>query len=61
MSEINYDEMLHQDTVFLDIDANNSDQLFEQVGAKLKELGYAKDSYVDALKKRERRSFQQVW
>lgn len=54
MSEINYHEMLHQDTIFLDIDAENSDQLFEQVGSKLKQLGYAKDSYIDALKKREK-------
>lgn len=54
MSKINYKEMLHQETIFLDIDADNNDQLFEQVGARLKKLGYVKDSYVDALKKREK-------
>lgn len=54
MSEINYKEMLHKETIFLDVDADNSDQLFEQVGARLKKIGYVKDSYVDALKKREK-------
>ena len=54
MSAINYKDMLHKETIFLDIDAKDSDQLFEQVGARLKDLGYAKDSYVEALKSREK-------
>lgn len=54
MSEINYNDMLHKDTIFLDINAKDSDELFEQVGERLKKLGYAKDTYIDALKKREK-------
>lgn len=54
MSGVNYEDMLHEDTIFLDIDAENSGQLFEQVGAKLESLGYAKDSYIIALKEREK-------
>ena len=54
MTDINYDDMLHKDTIFLDIDEKNSDELFEQVGNRLKQIGYAKDTYIDALKKREK-------
>lgn len=36
MSEINYNDMLHKDTIFLDINAKDSDELFEQVGERLK-------------------------
>lgn len=54
MGKINYSNMLHKETIFLDIDANNSDELFEQVASKLMNLGYVNDSYVRALKLREK-------
>ncbi|MFR0586592.1 PTS sugar transporter subunit IIA [Lactobacillus porci] len=53
MTAIDYEEMLHEDTIFLDVDANNRKELFAEVGARMKKLGYVKDSYVDALNQRE--------
>ncbi|MBN7276396.1 PTS sugar transporter subunit IIA [Lactobacillus acetotolerans] len=53
MTDINYKEMLHEDTIFLTIDANDRDDLFEQIAERLNKLGYVKDSYAEALKKRE--------
>lgn len=53
MTDINYKEMLHEDTIFLTIDANDRDDLFEQIAERLNKLGYVKDSYAEALKKCE--------
>lgn len=48
MTDINYKEMLHEDTIFLTIDANDRDDLFEQIAERLNKLGYVKDSYAEA-------------
>lgn len=53
MATIDYKEMLHEDTVFLDLNASDRKELFTKIGARMKKLGYVKDSYVDALNKRE--------
>ncbi|MDN6663379.1 MAG: PTS sugar transporter subunit IIA [Tetragenococcus koreensis] len=46
-------DVLNKKLVFLNENFNNANELFDFVGAKTKELDLAKNSYVDALKKRE--------
>lgn len=47
-------EELSKDTIFLSIDAKNTDEIFEKLGGNLVDLGIAKETYVDALKEREK-------
>nr|WP_263848858.1 PTS sugar transporter subunit IIA [Lacticaseibacillus thailandensis] len=48
-----YKDMLNQDLIFLDVSATDRHDLFHQIAAKLKAQGYVKDSYEDALNRRE--------
>lgn len=41
--------------VFFDIDATTKEELFQQLGAKLDELGYIQDTWYDAILAREER------
>ena len=41
------------ETIFLDLDGNTSEELFEEVSKKLKSLGYVTEQYVQGLKERE--------
>lgn len=47
-------EELNESLMILGMEADSSDEVFEQLGGVLTHEGYAKDSYVEALKKRER-------
>ena len=47
-------EHLHKELILPQIDAKDSADIFEQAGGKLVSLGYCKDSYVEALKLREK-------
>ena len=46
-------EQLKEELILTGLDAKDSGEIFEAAGGKLHALGYCKDSYVDALKKRE--------
>lgn len=46
-------ENLDERLMMLDLDVKNSDEVFEQMGGRLVEEGYCKDTYVAALKERE--------
>lgn len=50
---LDYKNMLHKDTIFLDVDVNNRDELFATISSKLEDLGYVKSSYSNALSTRE--------
>lgn len=50
---MNYENMLKPDLVFLNVNAENRTDLYQQVAAKLLTLGYVKDTYETALNKRE--------
>ena len=47
-------EHLNKELILPQIDAKDSADIFEQAGGKLVSLGYCKDSYVEALKLREK-------
>ena len=47
-------EELSPSIIYLDLDVKNTDEIFDYMGTKLIEQGYAKDSYVQALKDREK-------
>lgn len=53
MNTINYQQMLHSDTIFLDMHADNRNSLFDQVSFLLQKKGYVKNSYTNVLKERE--------
>lgn len=46
-------EELKEDLIFTDVEAENTDDIFEKLGGALTQKGYTKDSYVQALKDRE--------
>lgn len=47
-------ESLKRDLIFTDLDVKTSDDVFETIGGVLTEKGYTKDTYVQALKDREK-------
>ncbi|MBS7007819.1 PTS sugar transporter subunit IIA [Anaerostipes sp.] len=47
-------ERLNKELILPQIDAEDSGSIFEEAGGKLISLGYCKDSYVEALKQREK-------
>lgn len=47
-------EGLDERLIFPDLKASSADEVFDQLGGKLVETGYCKDTYVDALKEREK-------
>lgn len=47
-------ETLKDSLIFIDLDAKTTDDVFETLGGALTEQGYGKDSYVQALKDREK-------
>ena len=47
-------ERLSKELILPQIEARDSADIFEQAGGKLVSLGYCKDSYVEALKVREK-------
>ena len=53
MTTIDYKNMIQKDCIFLNLKVADRHELFEQVGEKLKRIGYVKDTYVDALNERE--------
>lgn len=53
MTTIDYKNMIQKDCIFLNLKDADRHELFEQVGEKLKHIGYVKDTYVDALNERE--------
>lgn len=46
--------LLDERTVIIDIDANSSDEALDALSTRLVELGYAKESFIEAVKARER-------
>lgn len=46
-------ELFRPELVFFGMDAHTKEELFQQLGAKLDELGYIKDSWYDAILARE--------
>lgn len=47
-------ETLKDSLIFIDLDAKTTDDVFETLGGALTEQGYGKESYVQALKDREK-------
>ena len=47
-------ENIHESLIFPHLDASSQEEVFEKMGSALIEQGYCKDSYVDALKEREK-------
>ncbi|MDX8418138.1 PTS sugar transporter subunit IIA [Absicoccus intestinalis] len=47
-------EDLNKDIIIFQSDANSSDEVFEKMGGILVEKGYCKESYIQALKDREK-------
>lgn len=47
-------EDLKESLIFIDLEAKTTDEVFETLGGALTEQGYGKDSYVQALKDREK-------
>ena len=45
---------LKKELVWLDIDFSSKENLFQEVGKKLYEMGYVKDSFANALSEREK-------
>lgn len=50
---MDYKEMLKPDLVFLNVDEDDRKGLYKNIASKLLKLGYVKDSYEEALNKRE--------
>ena len=46
--------LFHPDLVFCDIDAADTDELFELLGQRLSPKGYIKENWLSAIKERER-------
>lgn len=46
-------ENLESSRIYLNLEAKNTDEIFEKMGSPLVEQGYAKEDYVQALKERE--------
>lgn len=46
-------EKLNTEMIKLNLEAKNTDQIFEKLGGEFVERGYCKESYVQALKDRE--------
>ena len=46
--------LLKRENVFMDVDVGSADELFEKIGLHMVKGGYAKDSFVQALKDREK-------
>ena len=46
-------EELSPSTIYIDLDVKNTDELFDVMGGNLVKEGFAKESYVQALKDRE--------
>lgn len=53
MTDIDYNEMIHSDTIFLNLHAEKRNALFNTIASRLKSLKYVNDSYLSALEKRE--------
>ena len=47
-------EQLRENLILMDMDSKSSDEVFEQLGGTLVKEGFCKESYVDALKIREK-------
>ncbi|MBO8435323.1 MAG: PTS sugar transporter subunit IIA [Tyzzerella sp.] len=47
-------EVLDENLIIPELDASNSDEVFEKLGGRLIEQGYCKDTYINALKEREK-------
>ena len=47
-------DLFKPELVFFDIDAENKEEFFQQLGAKLDELGYIQDTWYDAILTREK-------
>ena len=54
-------ERLSKELILPQIEARDSADIFEQAGGKLVSLGYCKDSYVEALKIREKDIGSSKW
>ncbi|GEO46224.1 PTS sugar transporter subunit IIA [Companilactobacillus kimchii] len=50
---MDYKEMLKPDLVFLNVDEKDRKGLYKNIASKLLKLGYVKESYEEALNKRE--------
>lgn len=50
---MNEADMLHEELVFLDVEARNSEDLFLFVGEELEKRGYVKSSFTHAITERE--------
>lgn len=48
------DILLHENTIVLDIEANNCEEALDALSKRLFETGYVKESYIEAVKIRER-------
>lgn len=48
------DILLHENTILLNIDANNYEEALDALSTRLFETGYVKESYIEAVKVRER-------
>lgn len=46
--------MFHRETIFLDVDANSTEQLLDVLGKKMFDLGYVTPEFREAVKIRER-------
>ena len=51
--ELNIDQLLHIDMVFLDVEAENKEDLLTQLVDKAYSKGYVKDTFLDAVLERE--------
>lgn len=47
-------EKLNENLIALNLEAESSDDIFEELGGRLIREGYCKESYIEALKERER-------
>ena len=45
---------LRKENVFIDVEVNDTDELFETIGRRMIDGGFAKDSFIQALKDREK-------
>jgi len=45
---------LRKENVFIDVEVNNTDELFETIGRRMIDGGFAKDGFIQALKDREK-------
>ncbi|RVU97771.1 PTS sugar transporter subunit IIA [Coriobacteriales bacterium OH1046] len=48
-------EIFSTDLAFVGLDVSDQKELFEAMGGRLEELGYVRDSFIDAVAARERR------